>query len=136
MQDLTKEGQQTVQPNVVTLNTVIATFAKNNEPDKARQLLNDMEELYQSGQEEMSPNTITYNTVIAAYAKAKMPQQAEDVLKQMMRKSREDDEARVDVIKADTIAFNTVLHAWSISKVGGSAAARAQQLLEHRSKLY
>lgn len=108
MEDLTEEGQSTVQPNVVTLNTVIATFAKDGETEKAKQLLEDMEKLYQSGQKDMSPNTISYNTLIAAFAKAKMPLEAENTLKLMMRKSREDDDARADEIKADAVAFNTV----------------------------
>jgi lipopolysaccharide biosynthesis glycosyltransferase len=36
---------------------------------------------------------------------------------------------------SDTIAFNTVLQAWSISGQKG-AALRAEQLLKHMSKLY
>ena len=108
MEDLTEEGQATVQPNVITLNTVIATFAKDGETEKAKKLLEDMEKLYQSGQKDMSPNTISYNTLIAAFAKAKMPLEAENTLKLMMRKSREDEKARAEEIKADAVAFNTV----------------------------
>lgn len=135
MEALKEQGCSSVQPTIVTLNTVAATFAKNGQPEKARQLLNDMEALYQSGSTDMGPNTITFNSVICAFAKAKRPHEAEEILRQMMIISRQDDGKRADVIKADSIAFNTVLHAWAVAGVRG-APQRAQQLLEHMIKLY
>eukprot|EP00979_Chaetoceros_neogracilis_P001878 scaffold341_cov235-Chaetoceros_neogracile.AAC.18 len=128
------EGLKCVQPNIVTLNTVVGTFAKNGEPEKARQLLNDMEILYQQGDKDLGPNTITFNSVICAFARVQKPQEAEEILKQMMAISRKDNEARADEIKADAIAFNTVLHAWAVSGIRG-APQRAQQLLDHMTKL-
>jgi len=128
------EGLKCVQPNIVTLNTVVGTFAKNGEAEKARQLLNDMEGLYQRGEKDLGPNTITFNSVICAFARVKKPQEAEEILKEMMVISRDDNEARAEEIKADAIAFNTVLHAWAVSGVRG-APQRAQQLLDHMTKL-
>lgn len=135
MEALSEQGLSAVQPNIVTLNTVCLAFAKNNQPEKAHQLLNDMEELYQSGKKDLGPNTITFNSVICAYAKAKKPQEAEELLKRMMTISRENDGEREDEIKADTIAFNTILHAWAVSNIRG-APLRAQQLLDHMTTLY
>mmetsp|Transcript_12736 Transcript_12736/g.23879 ORF Transcript_12736/g.23879 Transcript_12736/m.23879 type:complete len:696 (+) Transcript_12736:72-2159(+) len=135
MEALTEQGCSSVQPTIVTLNTVAATFAKNGQPEKARQLLNDMEAMYQNGSIDMGPNTITFNSVICAFAKAKRPHEAEEILKQMMIISRQDDGKRANEIKADSIAFNTVLHAWAVACVRG-APQRAQQLLEHMIKLH
>ena len=133
MQELSKEDRF-VQPNVITLNILIRCFAKSGDADRAKKMLDDMENAYQTGSKQMGPNTLTYNTVIDAYAKSKRPEEAEGVLKQMMLISREEPE-RDEQIKADTISFNSVLHAWQVSGKQG-AALRSQQLLDHMIKLY
>ena len=94
-----------------------------------------MEVLYHQGEKDLGPNTITFNTVICAFARARKPREAEEILKQMMEISREDSDARVEEVKADAIAFNTVLHAWAVSGIRG-APKRAQQLLDHMIRLY
>ena len=119
MQELSDKGKN-VQPNVVTLNILIRCFAKKGDADGARKILDDMERAYKNGSKHMSANTRTFNTVIHAYAKAKRPEEAEEVLKQMMRISREEPERGED-IKADTISFNSVLHAWQTSGRNGAA---------------
>ena len=94
-----------------------------------------MEVLYHQGEKDLGPNTMTFNTVICAFARARKPREAEEILKQMMEISRENSDARVEEVKADAIAFNTVLHAWAVSGIRG-APERAQQLLDHMIRLY
>lgn len=125
-----------VRPTIVTWNTVMRTLAKHGYGSKAEELLNHVEEIYQTGSDrDLSPNTITFNSCIDAYAKAKQPHDAERILRMMMMISSQDDGKREEEIKADSISFNTVLHAWAISRKKGGGR-RAQQLLEHMEKMY
>lgn len=98
-----------------------------------------MEKTYQNGATEIGPNTITFNSCINAYARVKQPQKAEDVLRRMIaisvKASENGNDRQRDDIKANTITFNTVLHAWAVSEKRGSAT-RAQRLFDHMKKLY
>jgi len=133
-------SNSSIKPTIVTYNTVIRSLAKNGYGTKAEELLNHMEnEFYRKGQNvPLGPNNITFNSVIDAYAKCRRPLDAERILRQMMVLSRQNEinkYMRLEEIKADTVSFNTVLHAWATSKQRG-AGYRSSQLLKHMEKLY
>ena len=125
-----------VRPNVISFNTVILALANSGQPQKAEDLLHEMEDIClveRGADRDCMPNTITYNSCILAWAKAGEPHRAEELLRRMMKMSVE--RADPDELKADVIAFNTILHAWAVSGRRG-AAERAEDLLRHMEHLY
>ena len=73
----TSSLRQTVKPNLITLNTALAAWARVGEADTCARLLGEMRDLYKAGQLDDPPDIFSYATVMNAFAKANQPEKAE-----------------------------------------------------------
>ena len=142
-----------VQPDTVVFNSVIQCWATSGDiraGKKSLRLLELMKELAgistndNDGVTEskihfnVHPDIITYNTVLSAWShcgKKNAALQAEKIVKELVAEQPKnqgfDSETGEKVpVVANTITFNSVLHAWSKSKLPG-ATDRAEKLLEY-----
>jgi pentatricopeptide repeat protein len=69
--------REAVKPNLITLNTALAAWARVGEADTCARLLGEMRDLYKAGQLDDPPDVFSYATVMNAFAKAKQPEKAE-----------------------------------------------------------
>jgi hypothetical protein len=142
-----------VRPDTIVFNSVIQCWATSGDVragKKSLRLLEQMKELAgtssseNNGDEEEKlyfdthPDIITYNTVISAWShcgKKNAAPRAEKIVKDLVMEQQKDQEVDSEnggktPVVANTITFNTVLHAWQRSKLPG-ATDRAEQLLEY-----
>ena len=65
------ETDESLKPDTFTYNTNLKALANSREKgsvQRARQILENMEDMYEDGDKSVKPDAITYNTVILAYA--------------------------------------------------------------------
>jgi len=103
-----------LQPNRISMNSVIKTWARAFNPIKAQEILNFVSDLYESGTitDSEKPDAVSYSTVMSAWAKSNIPEKtvkARQLLDTMLIKY----EAGDSVLKPSLVAFTTVLNAAS-----------------------
>jgi len=132
---LYEEGYYAVSPDIVSYNSVLNAWAKQNAPEKALELLETLKKKsekisnneYQndaggnSNSDTIQANAISYNTVIYAFAQNGLYKEAEELLRLMQ--GHED-----DGIAPDTVTFNSVLYAYAQS-AESEAPSKAESLL-------
>lgn len=69
--------QQSVKPDLITLNTALSAWARVGEAETCARLLSEMRELYKAGQLSDPPDVFSYATVMNGFAKANEPEKAE-----------------------------------------------------------
>ena len=143
-----------VRPDTIVFNSVIQCWATSGDVragKKSLRLLEQMKELAGTSSSENNddkdeklyfdthPDIITYNTVLSAWShcgKKNAAPRAEKIVKDLVIEQQKNQEIdsengeKIPVVVANTITFNTVLHAWQRSKLPG-ATERAEQLLEY-----
>eukprot|EP00535_Pseudo-nitzschia_heimii_P006922 CAMPEP_0197189258 /NCGR_PEP_ID=MMETSP1423-20130617/19458_1 /TAXON_ID=476441 /ORGANISM="Pseudo-nitzschia heimii, Strain UNC1101" /LENGTH=510 /DNA_ID=CAMNT_0042641317 /DNA_START=33 /DNA_END=1565 /DNA_ORIENTATION=- len=142
-----------IQPDTVVFNSVIQCWATSGDiraGKKSLRLLEQMKELAgiatidNNDETETKihfntyPDIITYNTVLSAWShcgKKNAALQAEKIVKELVADQQKNQGFNSETgenipVTANTITFNTVLHAWSKSKLSG-ATDRAEKLLEY-----
>lgn len=142
-----------VYPDTIVFNSVIRCWATSGDiraGKKSLRLLEQMKELAGTSSSENNdneketffldthPDIITYNTVLSAWShcgKKNAAPQAEKIVKELVMEQQKSEEiesehGKKNSVVANTITFNTVLHAWSKSKLPG-ATDRAGNLLEY-----
>lgn len=117
------ELEQGLEPNVISFNTLIWTFARRGMVDEAKAVLEKMQSRYG-----VEPDTISYNTLL--YALKDDADKAEELLKKIIQLSEGNPNVR-----PNTVTFNTVLYSWANS-LSPRAPARAEELLQHMERLY
>jgi len=145
-----------IQPDTILFNSVIQCWAASRNRkagDKSLQLLKQMKELAgvdrgdnnvhddESIYFDTHPDIITYNTILSAWShcgdKNAAPQ-AEKIVKELVMEQEKRRKQQIDSensetntsVVVNTVTFNTVLDAWSKSKLPG-ATDRAGNLLEY-----
>jgi pentatricopeptide repeat protein len=124
-----------LQPNIVTVNSVINAWAKNKElnaAERAEEILNWTEDLYGTGNKNIKPDTIAYSTVINAYAGVGNAVEAEKVLRRLLERyeTTKDPDLRPTVI-----SYNTTIDAWAKSDDRVDSFKRALALLNEMKEL-
>jgi len=142
-----------VRPDTIVFNSVIQCWATSGDiraGKKSVRLLEQMKELAGTSSSENNgdkrkkiyfdthPDIITYNTVLSAWShcgKKNAAPRAEKIVKELVMEQQKNQEidseyGQKTLVVANTITFNTVLHAWSKSKLTG-ATDRAEILLEY-----
>ena len=127
LEELEKDRTEAHFPNLITMNTLIHSFAKRGMAEQAELILRTMSSKYG-----IEPDTISYNSCIFGFAKANKPRKCEELLKEMIEESRK---SPAKDVKPDTVTFNTVLSAWGRS-YHWSAPNRAESLLRHMEQMY
>ncbi|VEU39803.1 unnamed protein product [Pseudo-nitzschia multistriata] len=145
----------TIQPDTILFNSVIQCWAASRDiksGKKSLQLLEQMKELAGVGRGDSTdddeiyfdthPDIITYNTILSAWSHCGMKNaapQAEKIVKELVAEQEERRERElgaggggpnVSAVVVNTVTFNTVLDAWSKSKLPG-ATDRAGKLLNY-----
>lgn len=127
MNDKYKLGDEGCRPDQVTLNTIIACWAKAatlggakvahyncTAAERAEAFLNFLEMMfYEHGVDTMKPDSYSYNTVIDAYAKSGYPRHAEIVFQRMQKHFVEHGD---DEIRPDGFTYTSLRNAWARSK--------------------
>jgi len=122
---LHNEGYYAVSPDVVSLNSVLNAWARDEtDPDATSKALQLMLSRYPNNQEgeennnnksdsknsnRIIPNIISFNTVILAFAKRGASKEARDLLNQMKN-------ATFEGVEPDIITYNSVLYAHAIAQ--------------------
>lgn len=117
------EIEQGLEPNIISFNTLIWTFARRGMVEEAQVVLHRMKSRYG-----VDPDTISYNSVL--YALKDDAVKAEELLRKMIHLSDGNPN-----IKPNTVTFNTVLYSWANSRIH-LAPVRAEELLLHMERLY
>ena len=137
-------GNDDVEPDAMTYNTVIAALARHGDPVQAEEVLSRMIQFCKSGTNlELKPNRVTYSAVIGAWSRSTKEgaaRRAEQILKQMERLyNHQDDHGDNNnnnaESKPDVIAYTSVLNAFARSSEEGSAE-RAESLLNYMEAEY
>ena len=117
------ELEHGLEPNIISFNTLIWTFARRGMLKEAGEVMDKMQTRYG-----VEPDTITYNTLL--YALKDDAVKAEQLLLKMITLCDENPS-----LKPNTITFNTVLYSWANSP-NPVAPIRAEELLLHMERLY
>jgi len=152
-------GEQTklvsIEPDTILFNSVIQCWAASRDMragEKSLRLLKQMKELAgvdrrdDNGDDKdriyfnTHPDIITYNTILSAWShcgKKNAAPQAEKIVKELVteqeerrKQERKSDSETDAAVLVNTVTFNTVLDAWSKSRLPG-ATDRAGDLLEY-----
>jgi len=139
-----------IRPDTIVFNSVIQCWANSGDiraGEKSLQLLEQMKRLAGISSEnnddkhdkiyfDTHPDIITYNTVLSAWSrcgKKNAAPQAEKIVKELIIEQQQETDfenvAKTPIV-ANRITFNTVLDAWSRSRLPG-AAGRAEKLLKY-----
>ena len=113
------EQDETIQPDIISYNSVLNAFSKAKDPISAQLLLERMENMYSEGYH-VKPDTYSYNTVISAWAFSGRDRGAE-IAETIF------DRMETSEIRLDTTTFNTLLSAWGRQK----DPERATDILHH-----
>lgn len=114
---LYQEGYYAISPDVVSYNSVLHAWTKNNKPEKALELLRSLEQRRDKAADNAidcntnntEANVISYNTVIHAFAQNGLYQEAEELLRRMQNNDENGG------VVPDTITYNSVLYAYAQS---------------------
>eukprot|EP00980_Cylindrotheca_fusiformis_P006992 scaffold1469_cov119-Cylindrotheca_fusiformis.AAC.36 len=123
---------QGIPPNTISYNSVINSYTKSRQMDRAENLLKEMHEASMHGDSELRPSVQTYTLVLSGWSKAKSPvagERGERILGMMksLANSGELDSA------PDIVAYNAVLDCWCKSR-SDDAVNRAWSLFESMSR--
>jgi hypothetical protein len=137
MQDAYSSGQEDVQPDLESFRLVLKAWsqAKGEEqaPDRAQRLLEWMVSLYDSGENELvQPDADCFDIVLNSWANSNRkdaPQKTEKLIMYMTRLYNNGNGN--ERAKPTRMSFNRVLTAWSKSAKHGTAAQRAEDILDH-----
>ena len=130
------DGNTDVVPDGVTFNTVIHNIANSNSadsPERAIQLLEQMESLYETGLRTAKPDIISYNSVLNAFAQrggAKSAQHAEDMLDNLEKSY----DAELSSIRPDVYSYNIVINAWGNCGDANKAVALLDRMTTRTNK--
>lgn len=110
-----------VCPNARSYTTVLDAFGQAKQPEKAYDLLLEMEKLSKNDAS-LAPNTISYSTVIHAYAVSKRRDKAQKAYELVKRMSERD-------IRPNQVTMNSVLNACASSVPEDNE--KALELMKH-----
>jgi pentatricopeptide repeat protein len=121
-----KEWQQLCQQNPktgvhhaadrISFNTVIAAYAAKGKAEKARSVLNELEQLYQETKNpDLQPDSVSYSTVMRAYGISGQADKARELLQQMLVQDK-NDEKKQSQLAPTKECYNEVLYATAKSK--------------------
>ena len=120
-------------PNAMSVNLVMRAWAmveKKYAATRAEELLRMQTERSKlPGQEMMAPTVYSFSAVINAYANIGRPDKAEAVLRFQV----EEYEAGNERARPNRVVFNTIIKAWSMSRMKGREK-RAEEILRHMLK--
>ena len=127
-------GDNSLRPNNVTFNALIASFAKSCDhrtEERADSLIRTLFEAYcTGGNEDIVPTTILFNSYVATIAKSgggiRSAQKAERAIHWMGELHNKDNLP----CKPDTITYNACLDAWARS-CNPMAADRVEDIVKH-----
>jgi pentatricopeptide repeat protein len=97
-----------LKPNVVVYNALIGAWTKAGVPEKAEQILREMESEESLG---IKPNAKTYHVVISGWSRSCHPKSA-DRMKGLYDKMKDKYLAGDDTVKPDINTFGLLLSAW------------------------
>ncbi len=101
-------GHQDLKPNVVVYNALIAARVKAGVPEKAEQILREMESEASLG---IKPDLITYTTIMEGWSRSEDPKAA-DRMQGLYDEMRNKYLAGDDTVKPDGRIFKTILSTW------------------------
>jgi pentatricopeptide repeat protein len=134
--------QQSVKPNVITLNTALSAWARAGEAETCARLLSEMRELYNAGQLSDPPDVFSYATVMNGFAKANQPEKAEalwDGMYQAYKQGAKELKPTLPMMSTILDAYaRQIMNAVSMKKyeTAFSGLARAERSFERMRELF
>jgi pentatricopeptide repeat protein len=133
---LERPEQSEIQPDTVSLNSVLSAYCKagvnyralrNGNAEACKRLFREWQALYQKGLVKQDVDKFSYNTLISCLAKANMPLQAEEFYRAMQA---EFERTRNVDLQPDAHTVASLLHSFAISGDCSKVGALFQQLQE------
>ena len=134
--------QQSVKPDLITLNTALSAWARAGEAETCARLLSEMRELYRAGQLSDPPDVFSYATVMNGFAKANQPEKADALWDGMYQAYKQG----ANELKPTLPMMSTILDAYSRQIIDAvatkkyetafSALARAERTFERIRELF
>ena len=134
--------QQSVKPNLITLNTALSAWARAGEAETCARLLSEMRELYSAGQLSDPPDVFSYATAMNGFAKANQPEKAEALWDGMYQAYKQG----AKELKPTLPMMSTILDAYSRQimnavttkkyEIAFSGLARAERTFERMRELF
>jgi pentatricopeptide repeat protein len=103
-----RSGHPDLKPNVVICNALIDALAKAGLPEKAEQVLRELESEATLG---LKPDTITYNTVMSGWSRSRHPK-AMDRMQALFDEMKDKYLGGDKNVRPDARTFNTMLSTW------------------------
>ena len=118
-----------IQPNTVTLNTVMSAWAQHKQPDRVEEVFLEMKKGWEAGDQTLKPDGHSHAIRMQAWGKAGNPDMSSQALNDMIAMV---EEGLLDK-KPTTPTFNAVLASWMRSgrpDAGEQAEIKLRQMIE------